>query len=68
VLHKQFNKVEDMVHYGQIEEKDAGLLKEEIEAKLYHVTVNPPKVNFEFEPVRIIKYSDLTSIFEKEQL
>jgi hypothetical protein len=30
--------------------------------------VNPPTVKFEFQPMRIIKYSDLTSIFTKDQL
>lgn len=57
-----------MVHYGQITEKDADILKEELESKLYHMSVNPPDVKFEFQPIRIVKYSDLTSIFPREQL
>mgnify|MGYP006094557307 CR=1 FL=1 len=55
-----------MVHNGQITDKDADLLKEELESKLYEMTVNPPEVKFEFQPVRVIKYSDLTSVFSEE--
>jgi hypothetical protein len=52
-----------MVHQGQIEDKDADLLKEELESKLYEMTVNPPEVKFDFQAIRVVKYSDLTTVF-----
>ena len=57
-----------MVHYGQIDDKGAEILKEEIEAKLKYMVQNPPHIDFKFNPVRVIKYSDLTSIFSRELL
>lgn len=32
------------------------------------MSVNPPPVTLDFQPVRIVKYSDLTSIFTRDQL
>lgn len=37
-----------MVHEGQIEDKDADLLKEELESKLYQIVSNPPEVDMDF--------------------
>lgn len=68
IINTQYNKLKNMVHNGQIEEKDADFLKEELEHKLYEMSSNPPEVQFDFQPVRIVKYSDLSSIFTRDQL
>jgi hypothetical protein len=43
-------------------------LKEEIEKKLYFMEQNPPKIDFNFNPTRIVSYSNLTSIFTRGDL
>jgi len=44
------------------------MLKEEIEKKLYFMSLNPPKIDFNFNPARIVCYSNLTSIFARNDL
>ena len=42
------------------------MLKEEIEKKLYFMEQNPPKIDFNFNPTRIVSYSNLTSIYARD--
>jgi predicted transcriptional regulator len=48
LLVKENHHIENMVHYGQIEEKDACQLREEIEKKLFYLTTHAPEINFNF--------------------
>lgn len=57
-----------MVVHGEIEEKDAGLLNEEINNKIYYMIQNPPMVSLDFQPGRIIYYSELSKIFTSKTL
>ena len=60
------NQIDTMLHNGQIQEKDASHLKEEIDDKLYFLKMNPPVLSFNFQPSRLVHYSDLTGLFSKE--
>lgn len=68
MLANENHNIDKLLHHGQIEEKDAAQLKEEIEKKLYYLETNAPKINFDFNPQRIISYSDLSVIFTRDQL
>ena len=62
------HEIDTMLHNGQIQEKDAAQLKEEIDDKLYFLKMNPPVLSFNFQPSRIVHYSDLSGLFKKDQL
>lgn len=68
LLVKENHNIDNMVHHGQIEEKDACQLRDEIEKKLFYLETHAPEITFEFQPSRIVHYSDLSVIFSHDQL
>ena len=57
-----------MLKHGQIEDKEAGELRDEIDKKIYYLTMNPPEIQLMDQNSRIIYYSELAEVFEREEL
>jgi len=57
-----------MLKDGQIEDKEAGEMKAEIDSKMYWLSMNAPEIELVSHKQRIIQHSDLASIFEHEEL
>jgi len=57
-----------MLKNGQIEDKEANELKDEIDKKVYFLSVNEPEIVLQGQTQRIIHDSELSVIFDKEQL
>lgn len=57
-----------MLKNGQIEDKEAVQLKKEIDMKIYYLNLHPPEIEEVDQHRRIMYYSELAEIFDKEEL
>jgi len=67
LLH-EYHFVEHMHKEGTIESKDAEVLKSAIDKKIYNLNRHPPSIEVLKWKERLIKYSELTDIFEHNDL
>lgn len=62
------NYVDSLHHKGQIEEKEANMLKNEMDLKLEYLKRTTPVIELADQAHRIIYYSCLSDIFERDEL
>jgi hypothetical protein len=63
-----YHYIEEMLKQGVIEDKDAKQLREEIDNKIFNLTLKAPEINLVDHNQRIIHYSELSDIFSREEL
>jgi hypothetical protein len=68
LLVHEYHAVDKMLKHGQIEDKEANELKQEIDKKIYYLTMHQPEIQLVGQNQRIIYYSELSEIFDREQL
>ena len=57
-----------MLKKGQIEEKEATELQGEIDKKIYFLTMHPPDIELHDHGSRIQFYSELSEVFDRNDL
>lgn len=68
LLIHEYHFVEEMLKKGQIEDKEAAELKGEIDAKIYYLQMHPPEIELVDHHQRIQFYSELSEVFDREDL
>lgn len=68
LLIHEYHFVEDMLKKGQIEEKEAKELKDEIDKKIYYLKMHDPEIELLDHNQRIQFYSELSEIFDRNDL
>lgn len=59
------HKIDKMVKFGLIEDKESKQLKEEINAKIYRLQHSAPKVNMIAQPIDWDDLEELSEVFVK---
>lgn len=65
LLVHQLHDIDRMLHRGEIQEKDAGELKHEIEEKQHDLILSPPSIKLLPPKERLLAYSELADIFPR---
>ena len=68
LLVHEYHYIDKMLKNGQIEDKEAGALKNEIDSKIFYMTIHNPDIELAVPIKRLIYTSDLSDIFSTEDL
>lgn len=68
LLISEYKFVEKMLKHGQIEQKEADTLMNFIDQKVFKLTQSSPKIQLMDQKNRILKITELLSIFDEEDL
>ena len=64
MLVHQKKGIMNMLKHGQIEDKEAAEMKDEIDDKIYTLQLTEPEIKFMSHEQRIVHLSELTKIFD----
>ena len=64
----EYHCVEEMLKKGQIEQKEAEMLRTEIDKMIYTLQMNPPVIELADQSTRIQLYSELCEVFDRQDL
>ena len=68
LLVHEYHAVDKMLKMGQIEDKEASALKNEIDTKIFYLQMHPPDIELAVPIKRLIYTSDLSDIFDRSEL
>ena len=68
MLVHQKKVIMNMLKHGQIEDKEAAEMKDEIDDKIYTLQLTEPEIKFMSHQQRIIHLSELTNIFSEQEI
>ena len=68
LLIHEYHMIEDLLKKGQIDNKDAQTLKDEIDDKIFDLSTSTPTIKLEDQKTRFTFASDLSEVFEPEEL
>ena len=68
LLIHEYHFIDSLQKKGQIEDKEAGELRGEIDKKLYFLTMHAPDIELVDHKSKIQFYSELSEIFDREDL
>lgn len=64
LLIHEYHMIEDLLKKGQIETKEAQMLKDEIDEKIYDLSTSPPTIKLEDQKSGFCFGSELSEVFD----